>query len=199
MDKLRSLHYFVAAAEASSFSAAARRFGVSTAAVAKLIQSLERELGLTLFERHAHGLALTAGGTAYLEACRPALDQLARRRRTGECRDLAGQRHCGGGRAADHRAGVPDAGAAALQRAVPGHPAGHPLLHAPTEEQTRGVDVMLVLGWPQRRAIWCAGRSAPPASSCARRRRTGPCTACRSTRANWSGTTACASVPPWAR
>ena len=73
MDKLRSLHYFVAAAESSSFSAAARRFGVSTAAVSKLIQSLERELGLTLFERHAHGLALTAGGAGYLEACRPAL------------------------------------------------------------------------------------------------------------------------------
>src|SRR5690242_17299192 len=77
MDKLRSLHYFVAAAETSSFSAAARRFGVSTAAVAKLIQSLERELGLTLFERHAKGLVLTASGAAYLESCRPALDQLA--------------------------------------------------------------------------------------------------------------------------
>src|SRR5512134_2991918 len=77
MDKLRSLHYFVAAAETSSFSAAARRFGVSTAAVSKLVQALERELGLTLFERHAHGLALTAGGAAYLEACRPALDLLA--------------------------------------------------------------------------------------------------------------------------
>src|SRR4051794_36440325 len=77
MDKLRSLHYFVAAAETSSFSAAARRFGVSTAAVAKMIQSLERELGLTLFERHAQGLALTAGGASYLEACRPALAQLA--------------------------------------------------------------------------------------------------------------------------
>ena len=77
MDKLRSLQYFVAAAEASSLSAAARRFGVSTAAVSKLIQSLERELGLKLFERHAHGLALTAGGAAYLDACRPALAQLA--------------------------------------------------------------------------------------------------------------------------
>src|SRR5688572_20129722 len=77
MDKLRSLQYFVAAAESSSLSAAARRFGVSTAAVSKMIQSLERELGLTLFERHAHGLALTAGGATYLEACRPALAQLA--------------------------------------------------------------------------------------------------------------------------
>jgi len=54
LDKLRSLHYFVAAAEASSFSAAARRFGVSTAAVAKLIQSLERELDL--LARDALGL-----------------------------------------------------------------------------------------------------------------------------------------------
>ena len=45
--------------------------------MAKLIQSLERELGLTLFERSAHGLSLTAGGAGYLEACRPALAQLA--------------------------------------------------------------------------------------------------------------------------
>ena len=77
MDKLRSLHYFAAAAESSSFSGAARRLGVSVAAVAKLVGTLERELGIRLFERHASGLALTAGGNHYLEACRPALEQLS--------------------------------------------------------------------------------------------------------------------------
>ena len=64
MDKLRSLHYFIASAEESSFSGAARRLGVSVAAVAKLVTALERSLGVRLFERHAHGLALTTGGSA---------------------------------------------------------------------------------------------------------------------------------------
>ena len=77
MDRLRSLDYFIAAAEESSFSGAARRHGVSAAAVSKLVAALERSLGIKLFERHAHGLVLTAGGGAYLEACRPALAQLA--------------------------------------------------------------------------------------------------------------------------
>ncbi len=40
MDKLRSLQYFVAAAEEKSLSGAARRFGVSTQAVAKLMRDL---------------------------------------------------------------------------------------------------------------------------------------------------------------
>ena len=74
---LRSLHYFAAAAETSSFSAASRRFGVSVAAVAKLIGNLEQELGTRLFERHAQGLVLTAAGSTYLDACLPALEQLA--------------------------------------------------------------------------------------------------------------------------
>lgn len=149
MDKLRSLHYFIAAAETSSFSAAARRFGVSTAAVAKMIQSLEREIGLTLFERHAQGLALTAGGAAYLEACRPALSQLAD---------------------ADEQASAASSGVSGtvvvgvqpiiaqewLTRALPRFNALYPEVQLdvrffmrPFEEQLRGVDVALVLGWPQ--------------------------------------------------
>ncbi|WP_284618710.1 LysR family transcriptional regulator [Aquabacterium humicola] len=149
MDKLRSLHYFAAAAELSSFSKAARHFGVSTAAVAKLVQSLERELGLTLFERHPRGLALTAGGTAYLEACGPALVQLA---------------------AADEQAravtsrvsgtvvlGVqPVIAQECLTPALPRFHALYPdiqldvrLFMRPTEDQLRGIDAALVLGWPQ--------------------------------------------------
>lgn len=76
MDKLRSLQYFIAAAECGSFSQAARRCEVSIPAVAKLVAALERELGVPLFERSAQGLALTTHGTAYLEQCRPAVDML---------------------------------------------------------------------------------------------------------------------------
>ena len=77
MDKLRALQYFVAAAEERSFSAAARRLDVSIPAVAKLVASLEQQLGTRLFERNARGLALTADGETYLEGCGPALDQVA--------------------------------------------------------------------------------------------------------------------------
>lgn len=77
MDKLRALQYFVAAAEASSFSGAARRLDVSMQAVQKLINALERELGASLFDRGPKGLALTASGIQYFERCRGLLEQLA--------------------------------------------------------------------------------------------------------------------------
>jgi len=149
MDKLRSLHYFVAAAEASSFSAAGRRFGVSTAAVAKMIQSLERELGLVLFERHAHGLALTTGGAGYLDACRPALDQLAM---ADEQASAANSRVSG-----TVVIGVqPIIAQEWLTPALPRFNALYPDIQLdiryfmqPTEEHTQGVDVMLVMGWHQ--------------------------------------------------
>jgi DNA-binding transcriptional LysR family regulator len=76
MDKLRALEYFVAAAEEGSLSGAARRFEVTIPAVAKMVTSLEKRLGTSLFDRSVHGLALTADGERYLESCRPLLDEL---------------------------------------------------------------------------------------------------------------------------
>ena len=77
MDKLRALQYFVAAAHERSFSGAARRMDVSIPAVARLVTSLERSLGATLFERNPQGLVLTPDGAAYLEASQPILQQVA--------------------------------------------------------------------------------------------------------------------------
>ena len=77
MDKLRALQYFASAAHGSSLSAAAREHGVSVAAIAKLIAALEADLGVQLLERRARGVVLTTAGGTYLEACRPALAQLA--------------------------------------------------------------------------------------------------------------------------
>jgi DNA-binding transcriptional LysR family regulator len=76
MDKLRALQYFLAAAEEGSLSGAARELGVSLAAVAKLVAALERDLGIVLFNRNSRGLELTADGEIYLEACRPAVEQI---------------------------------------------------------------------------------------------------------------------------
>jgi LysR family transcriptional regulator for bpeEF and oprC len=77
MDKLRALEYFVAAAEEGSLSGAARRFEVTIPAVAKLVTSLEKRLGTSLFDRGSKGLTLTADGERYLESCRPLLEELA--------------------------------------------------------------------------------------------------------------------------
>jgi DNA-binding transcriptional LysR family regulator len=123
--------------------------GVSTAAVSKLIQSLERELGLTLFERHAHGLALTAGGASYLEACRPALEQLAA---ADEQANASTTRVSG-----TVVVGVqPIIAQECLTPVLPRFSALYPEVQLdiryfmrPFEEQLRGVDAVLVLGWPQ--------------------------------------------------
>jgi DNA-binding transcriptional LysR family regulator len=77
MDKLRALHYFVAAAEEGSFSAAARRFRVSVPAVTKSVSALERDLGVKLLDRSTQGLTLSPRGAQYLESCTPLLAQLA--------------------------------------------------------------------------------------------------------------------------
>jgi DNA-binding transcriptional LysR family regulator len=77
MDKLRALEYLVCAAREGSLSAAARRLDVSVPAISKLLAALERTLGTTLFERNAAGLRLTASGQEYLDACAPALEQIA--------------------------------------------------------------------------------------------------------------------------
>jgi DNA-binding transcriptional LysR family regulator len=149
VDKLRSLQYFAAAADEGSFSGAARRVGVSVAAVAKLITALERNLGLRLFERHAHGLTLTAGGNAYLDACRPALAMLA---------DADEQASAVSSRARGTVVvGVPMVIAQqCLAASLPRFNALYPdiqldlrLITGVTEEETRGVDVLLGLGWPQ--------------------------------------------------
>lgn len=77
MDRMRSLQYFVEAARAGSLSGAARALEVSVPAVTKGLGLLERELGVRLFERTPRGLTLTGAGSGYLEACLPALEQLA--------------------------------------------------------------------------------------------------------------------------
>lgn len=77
MDRLRCLQYFVETARAGSLSGAARALAVSVPAVTKGLNLLERDLGVRLFDRSPRGLTLTGAGTGYLDACLPALQQLA--------------------------------------------------------------------------------------------------------------------------
>ena len=77
MDRLRSLQYFVETARAGSLSGAARALAVSVPAVTKGLNLLERDVGVRLFDRTPRGLTLTGAGATYLDACLPALRQLA--------------------------------------------------------------------------------------------------------------------------
>jgi DNA-binding transcriptional LysR family regulator len=58
-DKLKIFHVV---AEASSFTKAATILNLSQSAISRQIQSLEHELKIKLFERHARGLVLTDNG-----------------------------------------------------------------------------------------------------------------------------------------
>ncbi|VVE66241.1 LysR family transcriptional regulator [Pandoraea captiosa] len=66
MDALHLIESFVLSARAGSFSAAARRLGMTPAAVSKNVARLEAQLGLRLFHRSTRSLTLTAGGERFL-------------------------------------------------------------------------------------------------------------------------------------
>ena len=73
MDRLSPLHLFVAAAEAGSFSAAARRLDLGPVQASATIARLERELGVRLFERSTRRLRLTEAGEQWLPHARQTL------------------------------------------------------------------------------------------------------------------------------
>lgn len=66
---LAAMAVFARVAEANSFSGAARRLGVSKAAVSKQVARLERALGARLLNRTTRRLSLTEVGHAFYEHC----------------------------------------------------------------------------------------------------------------------------------
>ena len=74
MDTLDSMRAFLAVATAGSFTGAAERLDRSTRLVSKQVAQLEDRLGVRLFNRTTRSVALTEVGRAYLDRCRPLLD-----------------------------------------------------------------------------------------------------------------------------
>jgi DNA-binding transcriptional LysR family regulator len=82
MDRLEAMSLFVAAVEAGSLSAAARRSGIPLATVSRKISDLERHLQARLLTRSTRRLALTEAGDTYLAACRRILDDITEAERS---------------------------------------------------------------------------------------------------------------------
>jgi DNA-binding transcriptional LysR family regulator len=77
MEKLRRLEMLVRAADAGSFSKAARALGVTPSAVSHAVSDLEKELRVSVFYRTTRQLRLTQDGEAIYERGRAILDQIS--------------------------------------------------------------------------------------------------------------------------
>jgi DNA-binding transcriptional LysR family regulator len=90
MDRFDEINAFAAVADARSFTQGARRLGVSSAQVSKLVARLENRLGARLLNRTTRDVSLTDTGRAYLERARVLLDDFEALE--GSVRDQGGPR-----------------------------------------------------------------------------------------------------------
>ena len=72
-DKLKIFH---AVAEAGSFTNATINLNLSQSAISRQIQSLEQDLKVQLFERHARGLTLTENGEYVFKTAHEVISKL---------------------------------------------------------------------------------------------------------------------------
>src|SRR5207244_1557296 len=74
--EIRHLRYFLAVAEAGSFSRAADRLGISQPAISQQMRDLETGLRVSLFQRRGKRILLTSAGLIFQEHARAILRQL---------------------------------------------------------------------------------------------------------------------------
>ena len=71
--ELRHLRYFVAVADAGTYTRAAERMFIAQPTLSQQIRRLEEMVGTTLLQRRREGVLLTTAGTVLLEECRTLL------------------------------------------------------------------------------------------------------------------------------
>lgn len=117
--ELHQLRYVAAVAEAGSFTRAAELLYLAQPSLSVQIRKLEKELGVTLFERLGRKVELTTAGEAFLEHVRPALFHLERAREEAVAvRDLQRGRLAVGA--------LPSVGATLLPKVLAEYRADHP-------------------------------------------------------------------------
>ena len=84
--ELRQLEYVVVLADELSFRRAAEQLSIAQSGLSQQVKRLERELGVALFDRSTHHVALTPAGTAFVREARRTLEsaQRARQAATGQ-------------------------------------------------------------------------------------------------------------------
>jgi DNA-binding transcriptional LysR family regulator len=93
--ELRHLRYFVALAEAGSFTRAAERIFIAQPTLSQQIRRLEEIVGAPLLQRRRDGLRLTEAGTVLLEVSRAVLSLVDREmHRTRQAAGLGRHRLC---------------------------------------------------------------------------------------------------------
>ncbi len=72
---LQQLRYLIAIAQHGSISAAAHRLYISQSGLSLAVKDIERECGVTIFERSSRGIALTPDGAELLSYARQVVEQ----------------------------------------------------------------------------------------------------------------------------
>ncbi|TCJ94024.1 regulatory helix-turn-helix LysR family protein [Volucribacter psittacicida] len=75
-DELRTIVSFIQASQAGSFTQAAEVLGLTPAAVSKNVSTLEKSLGVRLFNRTTRSLSLTNEGKQFAEQAKIAVELL---------------------------------------------------------------------------------------------------------------------------
>lgn len=155
---LQTLLCFEAAARHESYTRAAQELALTQGAVSRQIGTLEAFLGVSLFRRTQHGVALTASGTAYARQMTHRLEALER-----DTLDAMAHQGAGGSLAL---ATVPTFATRWLIPRLPDFAARHPDVVVHIETRTRPFlftdtefDAALYAGTPAQVAGWAGTRA----------------------------------------
>lgn len=80
--ELRQLRYLLTVVDAGTVTSAAERLRIAQPAISRQLRNLERDLGLTLFDRAGARMRLNAAGRAFVPVARGLLDQAQQARAT---------------------------------------------------------------------------------------------------------------------